>query len=78
MRFLEWNKKRNSWVLVTDRIAIRQKVANSFKEFKRSCTGRYNNNNTNNTNRTATTITNSKSTSTTNTAASPSLLSSLS
>jgi hypothetical protein len=57
MRILEWNKKRNAWLLVNDKYAIRQKVANSYKEYKRSCIGRQNalstsnnNNNNNNTN----------------------------
>jgi len=74
MRFLEWNKK-NAWVLVNESKCDTAKLANSLTEFKRSCTGRYNNN----TNTTATiTNSNSNSNSNSNTAASPSLLSSLS
>jgi hypothetical protein len=42
MRILEWNKKRNAWLLINDKFAIRQKVANSYKEYKRSCIGRQN------------------------------------
>jgi hypothetical protein len=35
-RFLDWNKSLNSWVVIQDRIVIRKKIANSYKEYKRS------------------------------------------
>ncbi len=37
--FLDWNKSLNSWVVIEDKAVIRKKIANSFKEYKRS---RYN------------------------------------
>lgn len=37
--FLDWNKSLNSWVVIQDKAVIRKKIANSFKEYKRS---RYN------------------------------------
>jgi len=35
-RFLDWNKALNAWVVIQDRIVIRKKIANSYKEYKRS------------------------------------------
>jgi len=35
-RFLDWNKSLNAWVVIQDRIVIRKKIANSYKEYKRS------------------------------------------
>jgi len=35
-RFLDWNKSLNAWVVIQDKIVIRKKIANSYKEYKRS------------------------------------------
>ena len=35
-RFLDWNKSLNAWVVIQDKVVIRKKIANSFKEYKRS------------------------------------------
>merc|ERR1712176_1722729 len=35
-RFLDWDKTLNSWVVIQDKIVIRKKIANSYKEYKRS------------------------------------------
>lgn len=35
-RFLDWNKSRNAWVVIQDKIVVRKKIANSYKEYKRS------------------------------------------
>jgi len=35
-RFLDWNKELNAWVVIQDRIVVRKKIANSYKEYKRS------------------------------------------
>jgi len=35
-RFLDWNKSLNAWVVIQDRVVIRKKIANSYKEYKRS------------------------------------------
>jgi len=35
-RFLDFNKSLNAYVVIQDRVTIRKKIANSFKEYKRS------------------------------------------
>ena len=35
-RFLDWNKSLNAWVVIQDKVVIRKKIANSYKEYKRS------------------------------------------
>jgi len=35
-QFLDWNKSLNAWVVIQDKIVIRKKIANSYKEYKRS------------------------------------------
>jgi hypothetical protein len=34
--FLDWNKSLNAWVVIQDKVVIRKKIANSYKEYKRS------------------------------------------